>query len=449
MFESLKEKLSNLKKKITGEIEETAKVEKTQKPISAEKSTDISKVQPSKPEPQVKQPIKEEPKIAPKPPLKEEIASQVKQPAKEEPKIAPKPPLKEETVSQVKQPVKEEPKITSKPEPKQEEKKSWFSFGFSKKEEVKEEKKEVEKGGKEVKSAVFTDSIFSKTIKEDKVEEFLWDLEVALLESDVALPVIDEIKDNLKKELVGKKVKLMQDVGEVVEDSLRNAITNALSIKPIDFDRFIETHEKPVVLMFVGVNGSGKTTTIARIAHRLKKKGYSCVIAAGDTFRAGAIEQLERHAEKLGVKLIKQKAGSDPAAVAYDSIEHAKAHRKDVVLIDTAGRMQTNVNLMKEMEKIKRVSKPDLVIFVGDSLAGNDAIEQARKFNEAVNIDAAVLTKIDADAKGGAALSIAHAVGKPIIFVGVGQGYDDLIPFDAKWMVDRLFESKGKDEAAT
>ncbi|MEM2900746.1 MAG: signal recognition particle-docking protein FtsY [Thermoplasmata archaeon] len=345
---------------------------------------------------------------------------------------------------QVKQAVKEE----KKPEPKQEEKKSWFSFGFTKKEELKEEKKELQKDEKEVKSSVFTDSIFSKTIKEDKVEEFLWDLEVALLESDVALPVIDEIKDNLKKELVGKKVKIMQDIGEVVEESLRNAIAKALSIKPIDFDRFIETHEKPVVLMFVGVNGSGKTTTIARIAHRLKKKGYSCVIAAGDTFRAGAIEQLERHAEKLGVKLIKQKPGADPAAVAYDSIEHAKAHRKDVVLIDTAGRMQTNVNLMKEMEKIKRVSKPDLVIFVGDSLAGNDAIEQARKFNESVNIDAAILTKIDADAKGGAALSIAHAVGKPIIFVGVGQEYDDLIPFDPKWMVDRLFDSKGKEEAA-
>jgi len=192
--------------------------------------------------------------------------------------------------------------------------------------------------------------------------------------------------------------------------------------------------------MFVGVNGTGKTTAIARIVHRLKGMKKSSVIAASDTFRAGAIEQLEKHATRLGVKLIKHQAGSDPAAIAYDAIEHAKARKKDVVLIDTAGRMQTNVNLMDEMKKIKRVAKPDMIIFVGDSLAGNDAIEQAIKFNDAVQIDAAILTKIDADAKGGAALSIAHAVGKPILFVGIGQEYDDLVPFNPEWMVQRLFE---------
>ena len=192
--------------------------------------------------------------------------------------------------------------------------------------------------------------------------------------------------------------------------------------------------------MFVGVNGTGKTTAIARIVHRLKGMNKSSVIAASDTFRAGAIEQLEKHAARLGVKLIKHKAGSDPAAIAYDAVEHAKARKKDVVLIDTAGRMQTNINLMDEMKKIKRVAKPDMIIFVGDSLAGNDAIDQAIKFNEAVEIDAAILTKIDADAKGGAALSIAHAVGKPILFVGIGQDYEDLVPFDPEWMVERLFE---------
>ena len=192
--------------------------------------------------------------------------------------------------------------------------------------------------------------------------------------------------------------------------------------------------------MFVGVNGTGKTTAIAKIASRLKKANISCVLAAGDTFRAGAIEQLTIHSERLGFKIIKHQAGGDPAAVAYDAVEHAKARRKSVVLVDTAGRMQTNINLMDEMKKIKRVAEPDLIIFVGDSLAGNDAVEQAKKFDEAIDIDCAILTKIDVDSKGGAALSIAHAVGKPIIFVSTGQKYDEFEKFDAKWMIDRIFE---------
>jgi fused signal recognition particle receptor len=211
-------------------------------------------------------------------------------------------------------------------------------------------------------------------------------------------------------------------------------------VRTIDFDDYIKRAEKPAVIMFVGVNGTGKTTAIARIAYRLKNNGYSCILAAGDTFRAGAIEQLEKHAQRLDLKLIKHKAGADPAAVAFDAVEHAKARRKDVVLLDTAGRMQTNINLMDEMKKIKRVADPSMVIYVGDSLAGNDAIIQAQKFDEAVGIDGVILTKIDADAKGGAALSIAYTIGKPILFVGTGQEYPDLIPFDPEWMTARLFE---------
>ena len=181
--------------------------------------------------------------------------------------------------------------------------------------------------------------------------------------------------------------------------------------------------------------------TIAKIAYRLKQNGLTSVIAASDTFRAGAIEQLEKHATKLGVKLIKHQKGSDPAAIAFDSIEHARARKKEVVLIDTAGRMQTNTNLMDEMAKLKRIAKPDMIIFVGDSLAGNDAVTQAVEFEKKVNIDCAILTKIDADAKGGAALSIAKAVGKPIMFVGTGQEYTDLQDFNAQWMLDRLFDA--------
>jgi len=193
--------------------------------------------------------------------------------------------------------------------------------------------------------------------------------------------------------------------------------------------------------MFVGVNGSGKTLSIAKMATILKENGYSSVMAAGDTFRAGAIEQLGIHADKIGVKIIKHGPGADPAAVAYDAIEHAKAKHKDVVLLDTAGRMQTNINLMDEMAKIKRIAQPDLILFVGDALAGNDAVEQAKRFNEIVGIDGVILTKVDTDAKGGSALSVAYTIGKPLLFIGVGQEYTDQIPFDAKWMIGNIFSN--------
>jgi fused signal recognition particle receptor len=309
---------------------------------------------------------------------------------------------------------------------------------------AKAEKKQPSKAKRAPKAApkgpdAFTDSIVGRMIKERKFDDLLDDLETILLESDVALPVAEAIKEMLKQELVGRRVKRGVDMDAFVEESLRAAIRKVLAVEPVDLDAYIDSHERPVVLMFVGVNGTGKTTAIARIAHRCKRRGLSCVLAAGDTFRAGAIEQLTIHADRLGIKIIKHKAGSDPAAVAYDAVEHARARHKDVVLIDTAGRMQTNVNLMDEMKKIKRISQPHLIIFVGDALAGNDAVEQARKFDEAVGIDITILTKIDADAKGGAALSIAHAVGRPIAFVGTGQDYEDLEVFDPDWMVERLF----------
>jgi len=276
-------------------------------------------------------------------------------------------------------------------------------------------------------------------ISEGKLEEVLYDLEMALLESDVALPVVKEIVDTFAENIKGKRITKKVEFDVAVREGLKRAIEKALSVDKIDFFDFVKNAPKPTVIMFVGVNGTGKTTAIAKIAHALQQHGLSCVIAAADTFRAGAIEQLELHGEKLGVKVIAHKAGSDPAAVAYDAVEHAKARHRDVVLIDTAGRMQTNLNLMEQMKKIRRVASPSMTIFVGDALAGNDVVEQAKKFQEAVGFDAAILAKIDADAKGGAALSIAHTVGKPILFVGTGQGYEDLQAFDARWLVDRLF----------
>lgn len=281
-----------------------------------------------------------------------------------------------------------------------------------------------------------------RKISEKDLDDLLWELELGLLEADVALPVIEEIKASVRESLLGKRVDRQFTVEAAVKLALQNAIESVLKQSEFDFDDFIAKHEKPVVVMFVGINGTGKTTAIAKITNRLQKNGLSVVLAAGDTFRAGAIEQISIHGDRLGAKVIKHQSGGDPAAVAFDAIDHAKARQKDVVLVDTAGRMQTNSNLMDEMKKIKRVAKPHLTIFVGDSLAGNDAIEQAITFNREIGIDAVILTKIDTDAKGGAALSIAHAVKKPIAFLSTGQAYEEIIKFNSKWMVDRLFSEK-------
>lgn len=280
----------------------------------------------------------------------------------------------------------------------------------------------------------------SKKIKEDPLDDILDELEIALMESDVAYPVVQEIIIGVRDNLINKKYSREFTLEQVVEAAVRDAVRSVLKVNEFDFMSWIETQSRPTVIMFIGINGTGKTTAIAKVANMLQKDGKSVVLAACDTFRAGAIEQLSIHSEKLGVKIVKQSQDADPAAVAYDAIEHARSKRKDVVLIDTAGRMQTNNNLIDEMKKIARISKPALKIFVGDSLAGNDAVEQAKVFDNAVGIDAIILTKIDTDAKGGAALSITHTIGKPIAFVCNGQEYDDIEKFNTEWMLNRLFE---------
>ena len=287
-----------------------------------------------------------------------------------------------------------------------------------------------------------------KTISEKHVEDILWELEMELLQGDVAMEVATAVVESVKDDLVGKKIKRSNDITEYTYLALRNAVAEIIDIPGKSMTEMIEEKKaqgEPLVVMFVGINGTGKTTTIGKLANYYLKKGYTPVIAASDTFRAGAIEQVTYHADNVGVKIIKHKKGSDPAAVAFDAVEHAKAQGKELVLIDTAGRMQTNVNLMDEMKKIKRVANPDLVIFVGDALTGNDATEQAAKFNDAIDIDGVILTKADADSKGGASLSIGYVIQKPIMFLGVGQGYDDIKEYDAEWMLDQLFS---EDEAA-
>lgn len=288
-----------------------------------------------------------------------------------------------------------------------------------------------------------------KTIQEKHVEDILFELEMELLQGDVAMEVANEVVESVKEDLVGKKIKRSNDITEYTFLALKNAVSDIISIPSKSMTEMIEDKKAeggPLVVMFVGINGTGKTTTIGKLANFYMKKGYTPVIAASDTFRAGAIEQVTYHADNVGVKIIKHKKGSDPAAVAYDAVEHARAQRKELVLIDTAGRMQTNTNLMDEMKKIKRVSKPDLVIFVGDALTGNDATEQAKKFNEAIDIDGVILTKADADSKGGASLSIGYVIKKPILFLGMGQGYDDIMEYDSEWMLNQLFTDNDESE---
>ena len=293
----------------------------------------------------------------------------------------------------------------------------------------------------EAKGGIFS-FVREKTIQEKHVEDILFELEMELLQADVAMEVATEVVESVKENLVGKKIKRSNDITEYTFYALRDAVEEIISIPGKSMTEMIEEKKaqgEPLVVMFVGINGTGKTTTIGKLANYYLKKGYTPVIAASDTFRAGAIEQVTHHADNVGVKIIKHKKGSDPAAVAFDAVEHARAQGKELGLIDTAGRMQTNTNLMDEMKKIKRVSKPDLVIFVGDAITGNDATEQARKFNEAIDIDGVILTKADADSKGGSSLSIGYVIKKPIMFLGVGQGYDDIMEYDSQWMLNQLF----------
>ncbi|ADB59140.1 signal recognition particle-docking protein FtsY [Haloterrigena turkmenica DSM 5511] len=277
-------------------------------------------------------------------------------------------------------------------------------------------------------------------IEEEDLEAPLHELEMALLSSDVEMGVTDEILDNLRDELIGETRSFTTSTGDVIEEALRDAIYDVISVGQFDFDERIAAAEKPVTIVFTGVNGVGKTTSIAKLSRYFEERGYSTVMANGDTYRAGANEQIEQHAEALGTKLITHEQGGDPAAVLYDGVEYAEANDIDVVLGDTAGRLHTNEGLMDQLEKIDRVVGPDMTLFVDEAVAGQDAVNRAREFNEAAEIDGAILTKADADSNGGAAISIAHVTGKPILFLGVGQGYDDLEPFDPEEMVDRLLE---------
>ena len=280
--------------------------------------------------------------------------------------------------------------------------------------------------------------------KEKDLEPLLWDLQIQLIGNDVSVEVAEKICAEMKERLLGSDAPRFGDKEIIVKNAFKEALQTVLKgDDTIDFWKLLEETDKknePFSVMFVGINGTGKTTTIAKFAYILKKRGYSVVLASCDTYRAGAIEQLEEHGKRLGVRVIRHKYGSDAAAVGYDAVEHAQAQGIDVVLIDTAGRMQTNRNLMDELQKMKRVVQPKLTLMILDSLIGNDATEQAMTFNQHIGFDAAILTKVDADAKGGSSLSVTYLTGKPILFVGIGQQYDDLQPFNTEWFAQKLLE---------
>ena len=286
------------------------------------------------------------------------------------------------------------------------------------------------------------DKITKSELRGKDLDKVLDEFHMTLLESDVALPAADYIRDQLKLRIEQLQFTRFSDPRGQVRGILQEILLSVLE-KPgrVDFFRLVEEKKKKgeqLIVVFVGVNGTGKTTSIAKLAHILQKKRYSVILAAGDTYRAGSIQQLEEHARRIGVKTIKHDYGADAAAVAFDAVNYARAHGVNVVLIDTAGRMQTNKNLLEEMRKIVRVTKPDLTVLVVDALTGNDALEQGKVFGEAVKIDGIILAKLDADVKGGSSISLSYILGRPVLLVGTGQGYDDLETFQAKEIVRNM-----------
>ncbi len=398
--------------------------------------------------------------------IKEEKVIEKPKPVNEDKEIIIEDIKKEETHSEE----KAEPKVEKKegvieekePEPikekiKSKEKKILGIFKKKHKEEKLPEPKEVTEEIKEEpiiekkaeklidptkkKKGIFkklSEKIIKLNITDEKFDELFWDLEVVLLENNVAVEVIEKIKSNLKQELESTKV-TRRSIDEIILNNLKQTIESLFDYEQTDLLERIKTSEKPFKILILGVNGSGKTTTIGKLIKYFKDNNLTCVVAASDTFRAAAIQQIEEHTNNLNTKLIKHAYGADPAAVAYDTIEHAKSKSIDVVLIDTAGRLHSNSNLMQELEKIIRVVNPDLKIFIGESITGNDCVEQAKEFNKSVGIDGIILTKADVDEKGGAAISISHVTGKPILFITTGQEYKDLKKFDSKEIIESIF----------
>jgi fused signal recognition particle receptor len=274
-------------------------------------------------------------------------------------------------------------------------------------------------------------------LTEKDIETPLFELELALLESDVEQETAQEIVTKLKEKIKEKEITRNENATEFIKQKIKETLSETMQTQKISILQKTQ-EKKPLIILMLGPNGAGKTTTIAKITHLMQKNGKAVVIASADTFRAGSIEQINEHAKKLNARLIKHHYGADPAAVAYDAIKSAQAQKEDVVLIDTAGRQDTNKNLLKELEKIIRVAKPDLKIYVGEAYTGQALLQQATEFNNTIGIDGFILTKIDTDTKGGTAISLLHKLKKPILYIGTGQKYEDLAEFEKEYIIDRI-----------
>ena len=391
MFDKFKEKLKNwtqglIKKAVVEEVKEVAKKEKTKKPAKIKKHS-----------------VKEKPKKETKKEIKEEIKS-----IEEHEYIEAKPKEFDKSERELTE------KVIAEIKTEEEEKKGFFSKIFTKISKIK--------------------------ISEEDFEAYSNDLEMILLENNVAIEVSEKIIKQLRENIVGKEF-LKKEIEGQIKDSLKDIIYKIL-IEPFDIVEKIKdkklSQNKPYIILFCGINGTGKTTSIAKFGNMLKEKKLSCVFAAGDTFRAASIEQLKKHGAKLDIPVISQEYGSDPASVGFDAIKYAEKNHIDVVLIDTAGRMHTEKNLMAQIEKVARVCAPDLKLFVGESITGNDIIEQIKSFNQSVSIDGIILSKADIDDKGGTALSVGYTTGKPILYLGMGQEYKDIQKFDKSKFVESL-----------
>jgi len=274
-------------------------------------------------------------------------------------------------------------------------------------------------------------------ISESDLESLLWELELSLIESDVEQDTAHDLTQGIRNKLIGKKVNV-KTIDIELNNAIKEILTEMMTTKKINLTQEIKKAEKPYKILMLGPNGAGKTTHIAKLTHYFKKEGFSVILAAADTFRSGAIDQLQEHANKLGVKVIKQQYGADPAAVAFDAVKSAKANNVDVVIIDTAGRQETNKNLMEELKKIERVVAPNIKIYVGEAYVGQGLLQQASEFDKALGIDAFILSKIDTDAKGGTSISLLHKLKKPILYVGTGQGYEDFEEFSPEFILNRI-----------
>ena len=434
MFKSLKEKLGSLFSKKEDKEEKKEKVveiKEKEEPVDKEPKEKDKKVE-KEPRKQKKQGGKEEPakkeetqktdqtKVKTSP--EGVAAGGVEEKKEKDAKVEKQKPSKEKP--------KKEPKEETPKETRIEENKEELNHAI---EQIEEEKLDIPKKG-------FLEKIRTRLgttkLDQDTFDEFFEELESMLLENNVALDVVDKIKQDMEADLVDLEIK-KEDIEDQIKKSLKDSLNNLL-IEPFDILRKIRFKEDPYVILFFGINGAGKTTTIAKFANYLKEHKITTVIAAADTFRAASIEQLETHGKNLGIKVISQDYGADPAAVGFDAIANAKSLGTQCVLIDTAGRMHTKSDLMREMEKIIRVCKPDLKIFVAESITGNDAVEQAKSFDKSFEIDGSILTKADVDERGGTMISIGHTTKKPILFLGTGQEYKDLEPFSKKEIISNL-----------